>query len=114
VFYISSLQFHDIALPDDMTAGIGTADSGPAPGNQTSVGQAPAPVAAVVNGEITITWTGNSYSLQETTDLGSGEWDDSAVSFTESSDTSGNVTTTAKPASATDTPAKFYRLVFRP
>ena len=31
-FYVSSIQFHDIALTSDMIAGIGSPDNGPAPG----------------------------------------------------------------------------------
>jgi hypothetical protein len=114
VFFISSLQFHDIALPDEMIAAIGSPDSGRPAGNQTSVGLPPVLSAALLNGTVNITWTGSGYLLQETADLSSGTWQDSEVPFTESSDSSGGVTTTAAAKPGPTAPAKFYRLVFRP
>jgi len=114
VFFISSLQFHDIALPDDMIAGIGSPDSGPAAGNQTSAGPPPVLSATIGADSVNMTWTGGAYVLQETTDLESGIWEDSAIPFTESGGTSDVSTTTVATQPIADMPAKFYRLIFRP
>jgi hypothetical protein len=51
--------------------------------------------------------------LQETTSLTSGQWTDSALSFSESQ-VGGNILTTAVANPATEGPSKFYRLIFRP
>lgn len=112
VFFVSSIQFHDIALTPDMIAGIGSPDQGPAPANQTSVGASPVLTAALVAGNVNLTWSGSPYALQETTDLSSGDWMDSQVPYTETGNTSGNIQTTA--IATPSAPSKFYRLVFRP
>ena len=114
VFFISSLQFHDIALPDDMLAGIGSPESGPTAGNQTSVGAAPMLSASVAGNGVTLTWGGSAYVLQESTDLSNGQWANAALPFTESTDTSGGTTTSATVEPEPSVTAKFYRLVFRP
>jgi len=113
-FYVSSIQFHDIALSSDMIAGIGSPGNGPAPANQTSAGTPPALSAALVKGVVNITWTGSPYALQETTDLSSGAWENSEVPFTESEGTTGNIITTASVAPVKNAPSKFYRLIFSP
>jgi hypothetical protein len=113
-FYVSSIQFHDIALTSDMLAGIGSPDNGPAPGNQTSVGPPPALTATMVNGAVNICWSGAPYVLQETTDLSSGAWENSELPFTESSGSTGGILSTAVVTPSTSAPSKFYRLVFRP
>ena len=82
-FYVSSIQFHDIALPPEMIAGIGSPDDGPAPANQTSVGESPVLSATISSGAVNITWSGSPYELQETSDLSSGVWANSALPFTE-------------------------------
>jgi hypothetical protein len=51
--------------------------------------------------------------LQETTDLTSGIWVGSTLSFTESP-VSGGVVTTAVANPGTEGSRKFYRLIFRP
>jgi|GEM_PF-1255986 len=110
-FYVSSIQFHAVALTPDQIAGIGSPDNGTAPVNDPSVGPAPVLAATMAGGSINFTWGGSPYVLQETTDLTSGEWTDSALAFTENAD--GSVTTAvANPA--TEGRTKFYRLVFRP
>jgi hypothetical protein len=68
----------------------------------------------VSGGIVSLNWTGGSpYVLQETTDLTSGDWTDSALPFTESQ-AGCDILTTAVAKPATEGPAKFYRLVFRP
>jgi hypothetical protein len=113
-FYVSSIQFHNIALPADMIAGIGTPDNGPAPGNQTSAGAPPLLSAARVSGAINLTWTGSPYALQETSDLSSGVWENSTLPFMEATDTSGNIMTTAVVTPSPSARSKFYRLIFNP
>ena len=113
-FYVSSIQFHDIALSSDMIAGIGSPDNGPAPANVTSAGSPPVLSATMSNGAINITWSGSPYVLQETTDLTSGDWIDSTLSFTETGGTTGNIVTTAVVTPAPSAPSKFYRLIFSP
>lgn len=114
VFFVAGIQFHDIALPDDMLAGIGSPDSGPAAGNETSAG--PPPVLTATTGDggvITLSWSGSPYILQESDDLDSGAWANSTLPFTETQGTAG-IQTTATTKPAPQAPAKFYRLVFRP
>ena len=67
----------------------------------------------VANGVVNLTWSGSPYVLQETTDLNSDVWEDSALPFTESQ-VSGDILTTAMANPSTQGPSKFYRLVFRP
>jgi hypothetical protein len=112
-FYVSSIQFHAVALTPQQLAGIGLPDNGPPPANDTSVGPQPVLSATVSNGSVSFSWTGSSYVLQETTSLTSGQWTDSALSFSESL-VGGNILTTAVANPATEGPSKFYRLIFRP
>ena len=112
-FYVSSIQFHAVAMSPQMIAGIGAPNAGPAPVNQTSAGPSPVLSATLISGAVNISWTGTPYVLQEATDLTSGVWTDSALPFTESQ-TDGNILTTAVANPTTQAPAKFYRLVFRP
>jgi hypothetical protein len=113
-FYVSSIQFHDIALSPEAIAGIGSPDNGPAPANVTSVGTSPVLSATLSSGAVNIAWSGSPYALQETTDLSSGVWANSAVPFTETGGTTGNIVTTAVVNPTPSAPSKFYRLVFRP
>ena len=99
-FYVSSIQFHAVALTPAQLAGIGSPDNGPAPANDTSVGPQPVLSATVSGGMVNLSWTGSPYVLQETTDLTSGVWVDSALPFTESQ-VNGNILTTAIAAPAT-------------
>ena len=112
-FYVSSIQFHDIALSSEMIAGIGSSDNGPAPANETSAGPPPVIQASSSNGVVNITWTASPYMLQETTDLSSGVWADSALPFTETA-VNGNIVTTAVVTPTPSAPSKFYRLIFSP
>jgi hypothetical protein len=96
-----------------MIAGIGSPDNGPAPANDTTVGPQPVLSATMSNGIVNLAWTGSPYVLQETTDLTSGIWVNSTLSFTESL-VNGVVVTTAVAHPATEGSRKFYRLVFRP
>jgi hypothetical protein len=113
-FYVSSIQFHNIALSSDMIDGIGTPDNGPAPGNQTSAGTPPVLSAAMVSGAVHLTWAGSPYALQETSDLSSGVWENSALPFMEAADTTGNIMTTAVVTPTPGARSKFYRLIFNP
>jgi hypothetical protein len=112
-FYVSGIQFHAVAMTPQMIAGMGSPDIGPAPANDTSVGPQPVLSATLSNGIVNLTWTGSPYVLQETTDLTSGIWVGSTLSFTESP-VSGGVVTTAVANPATEGSRKFYRLIFRP
>jgi hypothetical protein len=113
-FYVSSIQFHAVALSPAQLAGIGSPDNGPAPANDPSVGPQPVLSATVSGGVVSFSWSGVSpYVLQETTDPTGGVWMDSALPFTESQ-VNGNIRTTASAVPATTAPSKFYRLIFRP
>jgi len=111
-FYVSSIQFHAIALAPQDIAGMGSPDAGPVPLNESVVGPQPMLAAAVVNGTISFSWTGDLFVLQETSDLTGGDWEDSMLPFTES-EVNGDTMTVAHPYPQ-DGPAKFYRLIFRP
>jgi hypothetical protein len=113
VFYVSSIQFHAVAMTPQMIAGIGSPDIGPAPANDTSVGPQPMLMATLSNGIVNLTWTGSPYVLQETTDLTSGIWSSSTLSFTETQ-VGGGVVTSAVASPATEGSRKLYRLIFRP
>ncbi|HWX18987.1 MAG TPA: immunoglobulin domain-containing protein [Candidatus Binatia bacterium] len=113
-FYVSSIQFHATALPDDMIAGIGSPDDGPAPGNLTSAGASPVLSVAMVGGVVNLTWAGAPYALQETTDLATGVWANAAAPFTETADATGNIVTTAAITPSPSARSKFYRLIFSP
>jgi hypothetical protein len=112
-FYVSSIQFHAIAMTPQMIAGLGSPDNGPTSANNTSVGPQPVLSATLSNGVVNLTWPSSPYVLQETTDLTSGIWVDSTLSFTESQVGSG-VVINAVANPATEGPSKFYRLIFRP
>jgi hypothetical protein len=112
-FYVSSIQFHAVALAPEMLAGIGSPDTGPAPANDTSAGSQPVLSATVSNGIVSFSWTGGPFTLQETADLTSGVWVDSALAFTESQ-VNGDTLTTATADPVAEGPRKFYRLIFRP
>ena len=112
-FFVTGIQFHNIAMTSEMIAGIGSPDIGPAPVNPTST-SAPPPLTATINaGGIIVVWPGSPYELQETTDLGGGAWTESTLPFTET-EVNGNVMTSATTSPSTSGPSKFYRLVFRP
>jgi hypothetical protein len=112
-YFVSSIQFHAVALTAGQLAGIGGPDTGPAPGNDTAVGPQPVVSVAQSGGLITLTWLGSPFELQETDDIGSGVWMESGLPFSETQ-VNGNVQTTATAKPAPQAPAKFYRLVFRP
>ena len=111
-FYVSSVQFHAIALTPQMMAGIGSPDNGPAPANSTAVSLPPMLSTSVSNGVVSLTWSGSAYILQESADLTSGVWVNSTLPFTESQP--GSVETTATVTPAPSAPRKFYRLIFSP
>lgn len=112
-FYVSSIQFHAIALAPQDIAGMGSPDAGPVPLNEPVVGAQPVLAAAVVNGTISFSWTGDLFVLQETADLTGGDWADSMLPFTESV-VNGDIQTTAVADPSIEGPSKFYRLIFRP
>jgi hypothetical protein len=111
-FYVSSIQFHAVAFAAQTIAGIGSVDD-PIPANDTSVGPQPVLAVTASSGNVSFTWTGSPYVLQEATSLTSGVWEDSALSFNQSV-VNGAVLTTAVANPATEGPTKFYRLIFRP
>ncbi len=111
-FYLSSIQFHALALTPQGLAGIGSPDDGPAPALDTSVGAQPVLSATLSNGLVNLTFSGTPFVPQETTDL-NGVWVDSVLPFAESP-ANGSVLTTAVADPSTEGPAKFYRLIFRP
>jgi hypothetical protein len=111
-WFVSSIQFHAVALSSAQIAGIGSAANGPMPGNDTSVGPQPRMSATMTAGNLSLTWSGGPYVVQEKTDLANGLWTDSQEPFTQTAATGGSQTTVIKPAPSG--PAKFYRLVFRP
>jgi Concanavalin A-like lectin/glucanases superfamily/Immunoglobulin I-set domain len=113
-FYLSSVQFHSIALDPETIAGMGSPDDGPPPTTATTISGSPLLAASLVNGIVNLSWTGSSYALQETTDLTSGDWVDSDLPFTETQDNNGNILTTAVADPTAEGPVKFYRLVFQP
>jgi hypothetical protein len=112
-FYVSSIQFHAVAMTPQMIAGIGSPGIGPAPANDTSVGPQPVLSATLSNGIVNLAWPSSPYVLQEATDLVGGVWVDSALAFTESQ-IGGGVVITAVANPATEGSRKFYRLIFRP
>ena len=112
-FDVSSIQFHAVALSSQTIAGIGSPATGPMPGNDPSVGPEPALEVTQSNGSVSFTWSGNSYVLEETTDLTTGDWTDSALPFTEA-EVNGNIATTAVATPSPGDSGKFYRLIFRP
>jgi hypothetical protein len=116
-FYVSSIQFHAVALTPAQLAGIGPPDNGQDPANDTSVGPQPVLSAIMSNGIISLTWTSDSYVLQEATAFSGvslfGVWSESGLPFTESLVT-GEIVTTAVVNPATEGSSKFYRLIFRP
>jgi len=112
-FYVSSVQFHSVALSPGQIAGIGSPDTGLPPANDPSVGPQPVLAAALANGNVSFSWTGSPFVLQETSSLIGNNWTDSALSFTETL-VNGSTVTTATVSASTSAPSKFYRLVFRP
>jgi hypothetical protein len=108
-FYVASIQFHAVALAPQVIAGMGSPDDGPALAFVNSTAAPPALSATVSNGLIKIAFSGGPFVLQETTDLSSGIWANSALSFTQSQ-VNGSIITTYVANPATDGPAKFYRL----
>jgi hypothetical protein len=113
--YVSSIQFHSVALEPGMIAGIGSPADGPMLADDPAIGTPPAvSVSNQGTGGVSLSWSGGAYVLQETTDLDSGQWVDSPLPFTESVGPTGNTMTTAVVTPATSGPSKFYRLIFSP
>jgi hypothetical protein len=111
--YTSSIQFHAAALTPQTIAGFGSPANGPMPVDDTAIVAQPLLSSSLANGSVTLSWTGNAYVLQETTDLSSGMWVDSALPFTETQ-AGGNILTTAVATLERNAPSKFYRLIFNP
>jgi hypothetical protein len=110
-FYVAGIQFQAVALTAEQIAGMGSADAGAMPADETAVGPEPIINATVSQGVVNFSWTGDSYVLQETTDLTGGEWVDAALPVNESLD---GTQTTAVADPNVEGPIKFYRLIFRP
>ncbi len=115
--YASSIQFHATAMTAEMIAGLGSPDSTPMAANDTSVGVQPVLSATTSNGVVQLSWTGSAYALQEAADLSQSSsffdvWTECMLPFTESQ-VGNDVQTVAHP-NPQDSPAKFYRLIFRP
>jgi hypothetical protein len=111
--FVSSVQFHAVAMTPAMIAGLGFPDNGPAPVSGQPIG-IPSLSATLSNGVVKLTWAASPYALQETTSLSSGQWVDSQLPFTEAVGSTGGLVTTAVVNPASGAPVKFYRLVFRP
>lgn len=111
--YVSSIQFHAVAMTSEMIAGLGSPDSGPTPANDTSVGVQPVLSATTSNGIVHFTWTGSTFVLQESSDLATGVWVDSRLPFDET-EADGDIVTTAHANPATEGAVKFYRLSYAP
>jgi hypothetical protein len=112
-FYAFCFEFHAVALTPQTIAGMDSPASGPLPANDTSVGPEPMLAVAQSSGSVSFTWSGSSYVLQETTDLTSGDWTDSALPFTETL-VNGTIQTTATVTPAPSAQSEFFRLEFRP
>jgi hypothetical protein len=112
-FYMSGAQFHAVALDSLTIAGMGSLDDVPTPSDDTSVDTQPALSMTFSNGVVVMSWTGSPYVLQETSDLASDDWTDSAIAFTENQ-VGPDTVTTAIADPRVEGPSKFYRLVFRP
>jgi hypothetical protein len=112
--FVSSIQLHDMALDSDTMASIGSPGNGPIPASSPVVGKPPVLSGSVLNGILNISWSGSAYRLQETSNLTSGVWVDSALPFDETMDASGMMTTTAHANPTTEGKAKFYRLLNTP
>ena len=111
--YVSSLQFHAVALQPQVIAQMGAAGAGIQASSATLPAAAPDLSVSVSNGVVNLSWSGEGYVLEETTDLSSGVWVESQLPFTEIQNGSG-VTSTVVTNNSAGRPAKFYRLVFRP
>jgi hypothetical protein len=111
--YSSGIQFHAVAVGPDVIAGLGSPDNGPIPADLTDIGQPPALSVSTSNGVVSLSWTGSTYVLQETTDVTSDDWADSTLPFTEAQ-VNGDTVMTAVLNPITEGPAKFYRLIFAP
>jgi hypothetical protein len=109
--FVSSIQFHDVALPPEALAGMGGVEHGPMPSVDTSIGLAPGISSSLSNNIVNMSWLGGGYVLQEAPNLTDGAWLDSYVPF-EQTQTNGVIATTAH--ATADRANKFYRLVFRP
>jgi hypothetical protein len=113
--YVSSIQFHSVALKPGMIAGMGSPADGPMLADNPAI-MTPPVLSVSPQGEsgVSLSWSGNEYVLQETTDLSNGQWTDASLPFTESTGTTGNITTTAAVIPSNNVSSKFYRLIFRP
>ncbi|HAO77950.1 MAG TPA: hypothetical protein DCQ92_03035, partial [Verrucomicrobia subdivision 3 bacterium] len=111
--YASSIAFFDDAMTPEMIASIGGCNNGPIPVNDPSMSVMP-PVLSVnksPNG-INLIWddpNGGTFFLEETSDLGSGVWEESILSFTQT-EKNGNILTTANAIPSSEGRVKFYRL----
>jgi hypothetical protein len=111
--FVSSAQFHAVALDSQTIASMGSPDAVPTPSNDTSAGDPPPLSVSYASGLVVLSWTGSPYVLQETDDLASDDWSDSATPFTVNQFGPDTITTAvANPMG--EGPTKFYRLVFRP
>jgi hypothetical protein len=112
-FYSSGVQFHAVALTPEIIAGFGSPDTGPLMADEPSVGVAPVLSVTASNGIVNLSWTGSPYILQETADLTTGDWTDSALPF-DQSEVNGDILTIAHADPSVGGPARFYRLIFAP
>jgi hypothetical protein len=114
--YVSSIQFHSVALKPGAIAGMGSPADGQMLADDPAIVAEPVlSVSSESKGSVSLSWTGNAYVLQETTNLSGGDWVDSPLPFTESEGTGGGgITTTAVVTPGAGTPSKFYRLIFSP
>jgi len=111
--YVSSIQFHAVAMTPEMIAGLGSPGDSPTPANDTAVDVQPVLSATVANGLIDFSWTGSSFTLQESSSLTGGVWVNSRLPFDET-EVNGEIVTTAHANPTAQGPAEFYRLIYAP
>jgi hypothetical protein len=111
--YVSSIQWHGVAMAPEMMASIG--DTGvPMSANDPSAAGAPPVMSATVSGGVVnFSWSGSAFQLQEASDLTSGVWMDSVLPF-DQVEVNGDILTTSHATPPLQGPTRFYRLIFKP
>jgi hypothetical protein len=111
--YVSSIQFHGVAMTPEMIAGIGFPDDRPIRANDTSVGVSPVLSANISNGAVKVLWIGSTFLLQETRDLTRGAWMDSLLPF-DQTEMNGEITTTVYVNPYLEIQVLLFRLKYSP
>jgi hypothetical protein len=112
--YVSGLQFHPVAFTPEMMASIGSPENGQIPANDPSMSvMSPVLLVTMSPTGINLKWdddNGGAFDLEETSNLGNGEWMESMPPFIEEADVSGKITFTATVNPSLGGQVKFYRL----